>query len=216
MVITLELPCSDTANYTLVMPKRTPIPKSAEFEKLIAVIMGELEPGASVTWNDHVVGELSRRNRQIDVSIRRSDPKFLGIIDAKHSKRRATIERIDALTGLMRDVEANYGALVCSSGFSPTIYQYARKVGVSLFNVHDAESIDWSLELSIPIFWTELTPVANLSGKFELFEGDSIAANDPLGLRVTADGGRTVLNALSTFERHWNGPDAARTVGVQH
>jgi hypothetical protein len=87
---------------------------------------------------------------------------------------------------------------------------------VSLFNVHDAESIDWSLELAIPILWTELTPQVALSARLALLAGDSFDREDPFGLRVTADGGLTVLDTLGTFERYWNGPDAARAVGVQH
>lgn len=203
-----------TTNYAVQMPKRAPIVKSAEFEKLTATIITELEPTATVLWDDHIVGKLSGRKRQIDVSIRRCDPEFLGIVDAKHYKRRATIDRIDALTGLMRDVEANYGALVCSGGFSKTIYEYARKTGVSLLNVHDAESVDWKLELSIPILWTELTPIASLCGEIALLKGDTIVTDEHYGFQVTADGGKTRLKPLSAFERYWNGPDASRTVGV--
>jgi hypothetical protein len=183
---------------------------------LVAKIVAELEPSAVVTWNDHIEGAKSRRARQIDVSIRRSDPEFLGIIDAKHYLRPATIDRIDALTGVMRDVGANYGALVCSAGFSRTMHAYARNVGVSLFNAHDAQSLNWSSELMIPILWTELTPAVTLSGEFEFQAGDTLDTADPLGIRVTADDGLTVLNPLTSFERHWNGPAAPRTVGVAH
>jgi hypothetical protein len=198
------------------VPKRERIPLSAEFEKLVATIVGELESTAVVTWNDHILGKRSGRKRQIDVSIRRTDPQLLGIIDAKHYARAATIDRIDALTGLMRDVGANYGALVCSAGFSRTIFNYARSVGVSLFNVHDAESVNWSKELEIPVLWTELTPVVRLVGTFELMGGDTIDTNDPLGVRVTTDGGLTVLDPLASFETYWNGPNAPRTTGVEH
>ncbi len=198
------------------MPRRTPIPLSTEFEQLVATIVGELEPTARVKWNDRIPGKRSGRTRQIDVSIRRTDPDFLGIIDAKHYRRAATIDRVDALTGVMRDVGANYGALVCSAGFSKTMYGYARNVGVSLFNIHDAESMIWSMELTIPILWTELTPMATLDGILELQAGDSIDTADPLGIRVTADGGVTVLDPVSTLKAHWNGVKAARTPGVQH
>ncbi|MFE2063604.1 restriction endonuclease [Streptomyces sp. NPDC059467] len=190
--------------------------KSVEFEQLTAKIVGELEGAAQVTWNDHIIGKRSGVRRQIDVSIRRYDPDFLGIIDAKDYKRPATIERIDALTGVMGDVEANYGALVCGAGFAKSIHRYARACGISLLNIHDAQSLNWSLELKIPIFWAELTPLVRVVGVAAFEAGDSFISDDPRGLRVSVDGGVTLANPLSTFERYWNGPDADRSIGVPH
>ncbi|WP_350280461.1 restriction endonuclease [Kribbella sp. HUAS MG21] len=187
--------------------------KSAEFEQLVAKIVAELETTAVVTWDDHIVGKLSGRSRQIDVSIRRQDPDFLGIIDAKdYSTRPATIERIDALTGVMRDVEAQYGALVCSGGFSKSIYDYARNCGVSLFNVHDAQSANWSLELQIPIVWTELTPLVQITGEAYFEAGDQVPDNFPM----TTDNGRTIINPLATFERRWNDGSLPQETGIIH
>ncbi|GGN16337.1 restriction endonuclease [Streptomyces fuscichromogenes] len=190
--------------------------KSVEFEQLTAKIVGELEKTAQVTWNDHIIGKRSGIRRQIDVSIRRFDPDFLGVLDAKDYKRPATIERIDALTGVMGDVEANYGALVCSGGFAKSIHRYARACGISLLNIHDAQSLNWSLELKIPIIWTELTPLVRVVGVAAFEVGDSFITDDPRGLQVTTDGGVTIANPLSTFERYWNRSDADRRIDVPH
>jgi hypothetical protein len=190
--------------------------KSVEFEQLLAKIVAELEPEAVVTWDDHITGKLSGLKRQIDVSIRREEPAFLGIIDAKDYKRPATSERIDALTGVMRDVGANYGALACSGGFAKSTHNYARKVGISLFNVHDAESVNWSLELKIPILWYELMPVVQIGGAPYYEAGDTIVMDDPRGIQLTSDGGKTLIDPLLTFERYWNGPTANRTPGMRH
>jgi hypothetical protein len=194
--------------------------KSVEFERLVAKIVAELEPTAVVTWDDRIVGKLSGLKRQIDVSIRRENPDFLGIIDAKNYKRPATVERIDALTGIMRDLGVNYGALVCSGGFARSIHSYARNCGVALLNVHDAQSLNWSMELKIPILWTELTPFVSIAGRVKLEAGDALVTDDPRGLQVTTDGGTTIANPLSTFERiwdgPWNGPAVQRTPGMLH
>lgn len=178
--------------------------KSAEFEQLVAKIVGELEPTAVVTWDDHIVGKLSGRKRQIDVSIRRKDPDFLGIIDAKDYKRPATIDRVDALSSVVREVEAQYGALVCSGGFSNSIHQYARNCGISLLNVHDAQSANWSLELKIPILWHELTPEVQMVGEFNFEPGDLLAMDEQHGPQVTTDGGNTTLQPFETFRSMWN------------
>lgn len=190
--------------------------KSVEFEQLVAVIVAELEPTAAVTWDDHIVGKLSGRSRQIDVSIRRTEPDFLGVIDAKDYTRPATIDRIDALSGVMRDVEAQYGALVCSGGFSTSIYQYARNCGISLFNVHDAQSLNWSLELQIPIIWTELTPVVHVLGQAEFQAGDQVRTDDPRGFQMSMDGGKTILDPLATFQRVWNDGTVPQQPGIEH
>jgi len=190
--------------------------RSIEFERLLAKIVAELEPSAVVTWDDHITGKLSERKRQIDVSIRREEPTFLGIIDAKDYTRPVSIERIDALAGVMRDVGANYGALASSSGFAKSIHTYARKAGISLFNVHDAQSVNWSLELKVPILWWELMPVVEIGGKPYFEAGDTIIMDDPRGIQVTADGGETLVDPMSTFERYWNGPTANRTPGMRH
>lgn len=178
--------------------------KSAEFEQLVAKIVAELEPTAVVTWDDHIVGKLSGRKRQIDVSIRRQDPDFLGIIDAKDYKRPATIDRVDALSSVMREVEAQYGALVCSGGFSRSIHQYARNCGISLLSVHDAQSVSWSLELKIPIVWHELTPEVEMVGVFNIEPGDMLPLDNERGALVTADGGATFLHPFETFRTMWN------------
>ncbi|MYS86837.1 restriction endonuclease [Embleya scabrispora] len=190
--------------------------KSVEFEQLVARIIAELEPTATVTWDDHIIGKRSGLKRQIDVSIRRANPEFLGIVDAKDYKRPATIERIDALTGVMLDVQANYGALACSGGFAKSIHAYAKSCGISLFNVHDAKSVNWSLELKIPIMWMRLTPVVQAIAHCHFEAGDSIPSQDPYGIPVTADEGRTRIDPSATFERFWKDPDANRTVGVLH
>lgn len=191
--------------------------KSAEFEQLVARIVAELEPSATVTWDDHILGELSGIKRQIDVSIRRQDPEFLGIIDAKDYARPATVERIDALTGVMRDVEANYGALVCSGGFAKSIHNYARSCGISLFNAHDAQSANWCLELQIPLFWVELTPFVRVGGAVDLQAGDSIVSDDSrFGLQVTTDGGKSKVAPISTFERLWNEGLISPSPGAVH
>lgn len=193
------------------------IKKSVEFEQLVAKIISELEPSAIVTWDDHIVGNRSGVKRQIDVSIRRQDPEFLGVIDAKDYKRPATIERIDALAGVMQDVGANYGALVCSAGFAKSIYNYARSCGISLFNAHDAQSVNWGIELQIPIIWVEHTPLVRLKGEVDFEAGDSVVCDDPrLGFQVTMDGGKSMVNIISTFEKSWNEGALPQAPGCIH
>ena len=45
-------------------------PKWRKFEKIIAGIHKFTEMGAQVVLNDHIIGKITKRKRQIDVSVR--------------------------------------------------------------------------------------------------------------------------------------------------
>lgn len=190
----------------------------ADFESLAETIISELQPLAEVKRNDFIDGHLSGTKRQIDVSIRWSSgaDKYLTIVQAKDTGRPADIKIVDEFLSVIRDVQATGGVLICRSGFTGNAHTYARNCGVSLLNLHDAQSTNWSLHLTVPIIWIELTPKVQVSHAVYLEAGDSIPTDDPLGLPLTADDGKTRINPLSTFERHWNGPSAQRSLGAIH
>jgi len=158
-----------------------------EFEQLAAKILAELQPDAKVEWNDHIRGHLTETDRQIDVSIRWSDQgsDYLTIVQAKDTGTPADIGVVDEFVSVIRDVQANRGILVCRSGFSSAAHTYARNCGISLINLHDAQSINWSRELTIPILWTELTPNISLDVVAHFEAGDTIPTGDPLGMPLT-------------------------------
>jgi hypothetical protein len=182
------------------------------------MILAELQPLAEVKRNDFIDGHLSGTKRQIDVSIRWSSgaDKYLTIVQAKDTGRRADIKVVDEFLSVIRDVGATGGILICRSGFTKTAHDYARNCGVALLNLHDAQSTNWSLQLTVPIIWMELTPKIEIIQAIYLEAGDSVPTDDLLGLPLTTDDGTTRLNPVSTFEGHWNGPNAQRSVGVEH
>lgn len=190
-----------------------------EFEQLAEKIFAELQPHATVKWNDHIYGHLTETERQIDVSIRwrSGDDEYLAIVQAKdYTKNPANINVVDEFLSVIRDVKANAGFLICRSGFTKTAHTYARNSGISLLNLHDAQSVNWSLQLKIPIVWVELTPNVGIEAAARLEAGDQVPTDDPLGMPMTTDGGRTRVNPLSTFMRHWNELAANRTPGAVH
>lgn len=189
-----------------------------EFEQLAAKILAELQPDAKVEWNDHIRGHLTETDRQIDVSIRWSDQgsDYLTIVQAKDTGTPADIGVVDEFVSVIRDVQANRGILVCRSGFSSAAHTYARNCGISLINLHDAQSINWSRQLTIPIIWTELTPNISLDVVAHFEAGDTIPTGDPLGMALTYDTPDTRIDPMSTFKRYWNGPTADRRPGMEH
>src|SRR5437773_7957303 len=129
-----------------------------EFEQLAQKILAELQPRAKVVWNDSIYGHLTQSKRQIDVSIRwkEGSDEYLVVVQARDTSDPADVNVVGEFSSVIRDVTANKGILICRSGFTKTAQAYARNCGISLFNLHDAQSINWSLQLTIPILWVEL------------------------------------------------------------
>jgi len=188
------------------------MPQWQEFEALAETILAELQPLAEVKRNDFIYGHLTETKRQIDVSIRwtAGEDKYLTIVQAKDHARPADIKVVDEFLSVIKDVQATGGILICRSGFTKKAHTYARNSGVSLLNLHDAQSTNWSLQLTIPVIWIELTPRIHIRQEVYLEAGDSVPTNDPLGMPLTTDDGTTRIDPVSTFEKYWNGPTARR------
>jgi hypothetical protein len=73
----------------------------------------------TVTPNARVVGRISGRRRQIDALIdarHDTDNTRRIIIDAKAGRRKVTVTDVESFRGMMDDVGATHGYLVCPSG----------------------------------------------------------------------------------------------------
>ena len=95
------------------------IPAWELYERMIArMAVEELSPEYSVTPNARLIGKISKRSRQIDVLIdlRDRDNSRRVIVDAKNRSRKIDVKDIEAFRGLMEDVGATHGHLVCPQG----------------------------------------------------------------------------------------------------
>jgi hypothetical protein len=188
-----------------------------EYEKLAARIYSELEPHAHVSHNDRIKGADTGRKRQVDVSIRATVAgiDLLIVVQAKNYARPANINAIDAFASVVRDVRAAKGILICNAGFTKPAKDYARNIGIDLCSLHDAQSRNWSLDIKLPLLWIDLLPSVNLEFQCFLEAGDSIPY-DPRQWVLSADGGKTRLLPLQTFERKWNARELDRRCGMIH
>ncbi|TJV18008.1 restriction endonuclease [Mesorhizobium sp.] len=90
------------------------------YERMIARLMADqIETDLCVTPNARVAGRISGRSRQIDVLIdarHDTDNSRRIIVDAKKRKRKVDVTDVEAFRGLMEDVGATHGYLICPVG----------------------------------------------------------------------------------------------------
>jgi len=107
--------------------------KWKRFEKLIHQIHTQLAPpDAIVTLNDKIIGSESKVERQLDVTIRVRVAQYniLIVIECKDEARPVDVGTMGEFASLLRDVKANKGVLISSSGCTPAAIDMARAQGM--------------------------------------------------------------------------------------
>jgi hypothetical protein len=128
-------------------------PKWKTFERVVYELQRSFSPHeATVTPNDHISGHDSGTDRQVDVSIRMRVANYdiLIVIDCKDCKVPVDLKDVDAFDGLLRDVRANKGVLISSSGFTRAAVESAKAHGIDTLRYIDTESVDWKSYAALP------------------------------------------------------------------
>jgi restriction endonuclease len=101
------------------------------YERFIARLMvDQISTDLCVTPNARIKGTISRRIRQLDVLIDRrhdTDNSRRIIVDAKMRRRKIDVVQVEAFEGLMKDVEATHGVLVCPIGHTKAAEKRAQR-----------------------------------------------------------------------------------------
>ncbi|AOO83427.1 hypothetical protein BHK69_25955 [Bosea vaviloviae] len=133
------------------------------YERMIARLMADqLTTELCVTPNARLVGEISRRSRQIDVLIdsrHDNDPSRRVVVDAKKRKRKIDVTDVEAFRGLMEDVGASHGFLVCPAGHTKAAEKRAQlAVSICLVPLDHIPNFD-------PMAWPRCTDTRCLHGR---------------------------------------------------
>ena len=106
-------------------------PEWERYERLIArLIADQIETDYSVTPNAKVRGLITGISRQIDVLI---DPRHIRenhrriAVDAKKKRRKVDVKDVEEFRGLMEDIGATHGYLVCPSGYTKAAERRAQE-----------------------------------------------------------------------------------------
>lgn len=116
----------------------------------------------SVTPNASLIGSISKVPRQIDILV---DARFEDgfdrriIFDAKHRKRKVDVKDVESFEGMMRDVNAARGVLICSSGWSEAAAaRAANAIDIRLMTADEAEDVDHAAVEPCPFCRETRTP----------------------------------------------------------
>jgi hypothetical protein len=138
-------------------------PDWKNYERLVAQLVArQLFTEYCVTPNARVSGTISGLNRQIDALIdlrHDTDNSRRIIIDAKARSRRIDVTHVEAFRGLMEDVGATHGYLVCPRGHTPAAERRAQDaVSIRLLPLDRLEDFD-------PSAWPDCIVNGCLGGK---------------------------------------------------
>ncbi len=120
-------------------------PDWRQLEQLIAEIQRDLAPGATVTHNVMLYGTESETERQIDVLVEQQIGQFHMriVIDCKDYKKPVDVKGVEEFHGLVRDVGAHQGSMVCPNGFSVSAKKRAKRLNIALYSVVDTAKHKW-------------------------------------------------------------------------
>ena len=127
-------------------------PKWKRFEKLIHQIHQQFGKD-NVTLDEQLPGFDSKTDRQIDVVIRGviNQYSILIVVECRDKARPTDIGDMEAFVGVVRDVRANKGVMISTSGFTVAAVEVARTHGITTRTYLDTENVDWKTEVSIPV-----------------------------------------------------------------
>ena len=101
------------------------------YEKIVSRLMFD-ENGfdTTVVPNAKIIGSISGRSRQIDVLLdsKNGESNKRIIVDTKYQKRPIDIKMVEEFEGMMRDVNAQRGILVCPNGYTKGAFRRAQEL----------------------------------------------------------------------------------------
>lgn len=147
-----------------------------EYERLVSALTAEeYDKEFTVIPNARIKGFISQRKRQLDVLVEyrfNSDLNRRIIFDAKDRKRPIDIKEVEAFEGLMKDVGARRGFLICSNGYTKSALRRAQEhIVIKLLSPDQIDDISigsWDMCINDScgdglIMW-DLTPAIIIDG----------------------------------------------------
>lgn len=172
-----------------------------KLETLVAEIQATLAPDAEIIHNVRLPGADTERSRQIDVLVRKQIGQYTIniVIDCKDYKTAVDVKGVEAFDGLVRDVRAHQGVLVCPAGFTASAKKLAKKLDIALYRPVHTGDHKWKAKVTVPavcevrtcrmsfgITMTAPYPLrlSTHPAHLEVFTEEAVALADPLQTAV--------------------------------
>jgi hypothetical protein len=128
------------------------MPEYRDLEKLVARIQQQLAPNSQVIHNTRLQGRRTQRPRQIDVLVKDKVAQFdiIIVIDCKDYKHPVDVKGVEEFYGLLDDVGAQKGVLVCPKGFTETAKIRAEGYQIDLYSPVDTDPHKWQVKVTVP------------------------------------------------------------------
>ncbi|EOB1204577.1 restriction endonuclease [Photobacterium damselae] len=138
-------------------------------------------------------------NRQIDllISSKFAGCEFITIVECKDYNKKVDVKVIDGFHSVLQDISAHKGIIVSRKGFSSTAIVKAKRLGISLFSAHQANSDKWMIDLELPMLITEVN-VKNLNINPVLQVKKGMIIN-PSAVNIIND-----IDIVASFIKNWN------------
>ncbi len=124
---------------------------SRELEQLVAKIQTVLAPHAKITHEAKLPGR-TKRSRQIDVLVEDKIGQYdiRIVIDCKDYGRPVDVKGVEEFWGLVDDVGAHKGVLVCPKGFSKAAKERAAGLQIEIYSPVDTDPHKWQVRATLP------------------------------------------------------------------
>lgn len=189
---------------------------STELELLVQKIQQQLAPQASVLHNVMLPGRRTGAKRQIDVLVTEKvgqyDIKI--VIDCKDYAKPVDVKGVEEFSGLLDDVGAQKGVLVCPTGFTANAKTRAAGLQIDLYSPVDTDPHKWQASPTIPAICDFRTAAI----------GFGVRCSAPLPFRIMPDffsknvvfneAGDELGTCYSGIVRRWNEGELADNLGV--
>lgn len=176
-----------------------------KLEHLVANIQKKLAPEAIVEHNVKVMGRESEVERQIDILVTQHIGQYVMKIamDCKDYKSPVDVKGVEEFAGMVQDIGANKGVLVCPAGFSATAKKRAKKLQIELYRPVDTEDHKWRVKPTIPAVFEYVSGAISF-GLSCSYPGPLTIRAHPALLDVISLDGLSLGRPLDVAMERWN------------
>ncbi|MFM0083751.1 restriction endonuclease [Paraburkholderia sediminicola] len=176
-----------------------------DLEHLVANIQRGLAPDAKVEHNVKLPGRDSEVERQIDVLVTQQIGQYeMKIaIDCKDYKTPVDVKGIEEFVGMVQDIGAHKGVLVCPAGFTATAKKLAKKRQIELYRPVDTGDHKWRVKPKLPATFEYVTAAMSFSFSCS-YPGPLVIKEHPATMLAHSEDGAELGTALRFATKRWN------------